>query len=189
MLKRLHFLPLLALGFAAIATASIERLDLRQMIARSEAGVYGEIISHDVVAVPLPDGGHEMTFTTLRVRGSDVISGKEVTVAVSYPGGVLPGDRGGYNSEAPSVDDVKVGNRVLVFYKWSDNMGGGFAANALYASHGGLFRSFTDKRGRVVVQGRGKGYAIAKNTRLDDLRKQAKAHHAAIQREQTPKKK
>jgi len=187
--KRLQFLPIVVFCFVAVASASIERLDLRQMIAKSEAGVYGEIISREVVAVPLPLDGVEMTFTTLQVQGTDLITGKEVTVAVSYPGGVLPGDRGGYNSEAPSVDDVKVGNRVVVFYKWSDNMGGGFAANALYASHGGLFRSFTDKRGRVVVQGRGKGYAVAKNTRLDDLLKQAKAHHAAIQRENTPKKK
>ena len=39
-----------------------------------------------------------------------------------------------HNSEAPSADDVRIGNRVVAFYKWIDNMGGDLAGNALYAS-------------------------------------------------------
>ncbi len=188
MLHTRKLLPILALVCTAVAGASIEQLNLRQMIAKADAGVIGEIIGHRVDAVPLPLDGDEMTFTTLSVKGTDIVTGKEVLVDVSYPGGVLPGDRGGYNSEAPNADDVKIGSRVLVFYKWSDNMGGGFASNALYASHGGLFRTFNDKLGRVVVQGRGKGYAVSKNLRLTDLSKNARTHHEAIQREREQKK-
>ncbi len=189
MCKRTQLFTLLALTFAAAAGASIERLNLRQMIARADAGVVGEITARRVVAVPLDRDGEEMTFTELTIDGTDLISGKKTTVTVSYPGGVLPGDRGAYNSEAPSRDDVRIGNRVVAFYKWSDNMGGGYAGNALYASHGGLFRTFTDKAGRVVVQGRGPGYAIGANVRLENLRVAARKHREAIEREKHDKKK
>lgn len=185
MLNRNTLLPLFALALAAAAGASIERLNLRQMIGKADAGVVGEITSHKVIAVPLDRDGEEMTFTKLEIRGHDLVSGKPVTAQVSYPGGVLPGERGGYNSEAPSQDDVKLGNRVVAFYKWSDNMGGGYASHALYASHGGLFRTFTDKKGRIVVQGRGSGFAVSKNIRLDDLRSAAHKHDAAIRRERS----
>ncbi|MDA1264842.1 MAG: hypothetical protein O2816_07175 [Planctomycetota bacterium] len=184
MRHRLHLLlPIIVLGFAALAEASIERLTLRQMIAKSDAGLVGEIIATKVIAVPLDDGGDELTFTELTIEGADLITGDAVTVTVSYPGGVLPGDRGSYNSEAPSQDDVKLGNRVLAFYTWTDNLGGGHATNELHAWHGGLFRTFTDKQGRVVVQGRGPGYAVSRNMRLADLGDLARAHRKSLDAE------
>jgi hypothetical protein len=186
--NRLKLLTAVALTFAAAAGASIERLTLRQMIGKADAGLVGEITAREVIAVPLDVDGEELTFTILTITGHDLVSGDERTVQVSYPGGVLPGGRGGYNSEAPNQDDVKLGNRIVAFYKWSDNMGGGYASHALYASHGGLFRTFTDKRGRVVVQGRGTGYAVPNNVRLGDLRSAAREHHAAIQREREEQK-
>ena len=42
------------------------------------------------------------------------------------------------------------------------------AANALYASHGGLYRVVSTKRDRVVL-GRGDGYAVSQNSTLTDL--------------------
>ena len=187
MLNRNTLLPLVALALSAAAGASIERLTLRQMIGKADAGVVGEIKSREVLAVPLARDGEEMTFTRLEISGHDLVSGKPVSVQISYPGGVLPGRRGGHNSEAPSQDDVKIGNRVVAFYKWSDNMGGGYASHALYASHGGLFRTFKDKKGRVVVQGRGSSFAVPKNIRLQDLRSAARTHDAAIRRERGEK--
>jgi len=182
-------LPIIVMALAAAAGASIERLTLRKMIAKADAGVVGEIIAHEVVAVPLDRDGEEMTFTNLTIAGHDLLSGDEATVTVSYHGGVLPGDRGGHTSEAPSQDDVKLGNRVVAFYKWSDNMGGGYASNGLYASHGGLFRTFTDKGGRVVVQGRGQGYAVDRNVRLKALRTSARQHRDDLARERKGQKK
>ncbi len=187
MLKRSKLLPLVALALTAAAGASIERLTLRQMIGKADAGVVGEIVAQEVIAVPLARDGEEMTFTQLQIKGHDIITGKPLTVQVSYPGGVLPGGRGGYNSEAPSRDDVRLGNRVVAFYKWSDNMGGGYASQALYASHGGLFRTFKDRKGKVVVQGRGTGYAVHKNIRLQDLRSAARKHDADLRRERGEK--
>jgi hypothetical protein len=184
MMKRLKLLPIAVVCLTAIASASIERLTLRQMVERADDAVFGEIIEREVTAVPLERDGEEMYFTTLHVRGQSVLNGKQVTVTVSYPGGVLNKRRGSFNSEAPSADDVALGGKVLVFYKWSDNMGGGFAANALYASHGGLFKSFKDKQGRVVVKGRGKGYAVPKNLRLTQLETDARKYKQDHERKQ-----
>ena len=50
----------------------------------------------------------------------------------------------------------------MAFYKWSPNIGGDVAANALYCMHGGLYRTY-EFRDRVVIQGRGEGYAIENN--------------------------
>lgn len=187
MMHRLKLLPVAVVCLAAVASASIERLTLRQMVERADDGVYGEIIERQVVAVPLDRDGEEMYFTTLQVRGTSILTGEEVTVAVSYPGGVMSKRRGSFNSEAPSADDVAVGGKVLVFYKYSDNMGGGFASNALYASHGGLFRTFSDKKGRVVVQGRGQGYAVSANQRLKQLETNARKYKQEHERKQRKK--
>lgn len=171
-----------ALALAAVATASIERLTLRQMVARADGAVYGEIVGRSVVAVPVFDGAEELYFTTLHVRGEDLLAGGETSVAVSYPGGFVDGERGVFNSEAPSADDVRIGRRVVVFYGWSDNMGGDFAGNALYASHGGLFRTFESLAGKVVVQGRGDGYAVSANQTLDDLRERSRQHREELRK-------
>jgi hypothetical protein len=51
-------------------------------------------------------------------------------------------------------------------------MGGGFASNALYASHGGVYSVFEARRGGSIVQGRGDGYAVEKNQRVEVLGKE-----------------
>ena len=93
---------------------------------------------------------------------------------MTFAGGFVDAEHGVNNSEAPSADDVRIGNRVVAFYKWTSNMGGGLAANALYAAHGGLFRTF-EARGGTVVQGRGEGYAIPTNVGLAQLEQNVKA--------------
>jgi hypothetical protein len=91
-----------------------------------------------------------------------------MTVDVTYHGGFVSADEGVYNSEAPAEDDVLLGNQVVVFYSWSDNMGGDVAANAMMAAHGGLYRTLQG-RGSATVLGRGAGYALERNVRLGDL--------------------
>jgi hypothetical protein len=84
----------------------------------------------------------------------------------------MPNGEGVFNSEAPSADDIAIGNKVVAFYKWTNNMGGDLSGNALYASHGGLYRTFTARTNGVIVQGRGEGYAITSNRTLVELRQQ-----------------
>ncbi|MEZ6020117.1 MAG: hypothetical protein R3F17_08450 [Planctomycetota bacterium] len=88
---------------------------------------------------------------------------------VSFPGGFINADEGVYNSEAPEADTIAIGKHVVAFHVWSDNMGGDFASNALCGSHGGIYPTFENTKGEIVVQGRGEGYAIPTNIRLGEL--------------------
>jgi hypothetical protein len=92
-------------------------------------------------------------------------------------------EHGVWNSEAPSSEDTKLGNQVVVFFKHCENMGGDLEADALYASHGGLFRTARGKNGLVVL-GRGDGYAIAHNTLVESLDESITQIHDALKNEQ-----
>lgn len=156
----------------AAATAQIERLDLAQMVAKTDNAVYGTIVGREVVRIVSPDDGPVLYFTTLQVEGVSLKNGEPVTVDFWFGGGFINQTEGVYNSEAPSADDQKPGNKVVAFYKWENNMGGGLAGNALYAWHGGLYRTFENRAGVTIVQGRGDGYAIPTNMTLADLDQQ-----------------
>ncbi len=158
---------LLAAG--SLASAQIERLDLGQMVSKTDNSLVGTIVGKEVIRIDHPVDGPELYFTTLTVQGTSLKDGKELTVDVTFPGGFIDAEHGVYNSEAPSADDIQTGNRVVAFYKWSENMGGDLSANALYASHGGIYRTF-DNRKDIVVQGRGEGYAISANVSLTQLK-------------------
>ena len=154
--------------FLPLTRAQIERQTLDQMVAKTDNAVLAEITGHKVFRVDDPVDGPELYYTTLTLQGRSLEDGKPITVDVTYPGGFIDDEHGAHNSEAPSADDVKVGNTVVAFYRWSDNMGGGVSANALYASHGGLFRTVGSPTGTVVL-GRGEGYAIESNKSVANL--------------------
>ncbi|MCB9916741.1 MAG: hypothetical protein H6828_16595 [Planctomycetes bacterium] len=156
------------LAAAALGTAQIERLTLDQMVAKTDNAVLGEITKKEVIRIDHPIDGPELYFTHLTVKGRSLVDGKELTAVVTYPGGFVNDTDGVWNSEAPSDEDTKLGNEVVVFYKHSENMGGDLEADALYASHGGLFRTATGRQGKVVL-GRGEGYAISDNVLLSTL--------------------
>jgi hypothetical protein len=166
--------PTLALAALAVAAltaagaAQIERLTLDQMVAKTDNSVLAEIVGRKVFRVDHPVDGPELYFTTLTLQGTSLRDGKALTVDVTYPGGFIDEEHGVHNSEAPSADDVKLGNTVVAFYKWSDNLGGDVRGNALYASHGGLYRTVAGPTGSVVL-GRGEGYAIDKNKSVANL--------------------
>lgn len=161
-------LPLALLAWAAVpATAKVERLTLEQMVARTDNALDAEIVARHVFTVDDPVHG-DLYFTRLTLAGNSLRDGRATTVDVVYAGGFLADGSGVWNSEAPSEDDVRLGNRVIAFYRFVGDMGGGVAANALYASHGGLFRTQGGPAGRVVL-GRGEGYAIPLNTKVESV--------------------
>ncbi|MFN0007144.1 MAG: hypothetical protein ACKVXR_04485 [Planctomycetota bacterium] len=158
-------LPLTAAALlvaATLGTAQIERLDLKQMVEKADNAVFGTIVNKHVIRIDHPVDGPELYFTTLTIEGRSLRDDKELTVDVVFAGGFIDEENGVNNSEAPSADDTRIGNRVVAFYKWSENLGGQLAGNGLYASHGGLYRTI-ETRGRTVVLGRGEGYAIERN--------------------------
>ena len=160
----------LALGLAVLTAglgwSQIERLDLGQMVAKTDNAIAGRIIAAKAFR---SDGQVDaLYFTRLTIEGRSLVNDQPLTVDVVFPGGFVTPTEGVFNSEAPSKDDVAIGNEVVAFYKWSDNMGNGVAANALYCSHGGLYRVLR-ARGSEVVLGRGNGYALTNNWQLSEL--------------------
>jgi len=155
----------------AIGHAKIERLTLAQMVQRADDCVVGRIVESAVFRVDHPIDGAELYFTRLTIEGRSLYAGSAISVPVTFAGGMLPGGEGVWNSDAPSAAETRVANEVVVFYKWTDNMGGGVAANALYCAHGGLYRVVRTRKGDFVL-GRGEGYAIDGNAKLVDLEQQ-----------------
>ena len=153
---------------SAVGLAQIKSYTLPEMVGQADGAVFGEIVASRAFRVDDPVDGPELYFTTLTIEGREVGSDRPLLVDVTYHGGFVSETEGVYNSEAPVADDVAIGNRVVVFYEWSDNMGGSVAGNALLAAHGGLFRTVAGSR-HVAVLGRGEGYAIDRNLKLSDL--------------------
>ena len=176
-LAALLAVPALVVG-AALGTAQIERLDLRQMVDKTDNAVLGTITAKQVFRVDHPVDGPELYFTRMTIQGKSLYDGSDLTAEVTFAGGFVSPNEGVHNSEAPSASDTRIGNSVVAFYKWTDNMGGDVAGNALYAAHGGLFRVAKVGSDQVVL-GRGEGYAVARNVRapalaadIEKLRKQ-----------------
>jgi len=156
---------------SALARAEIERLTLPQIVAKTDNVIYGTITAKKVIRIDHPKDGPELYFTSLTIEGKSLRDDKPLTVTVWFGGGFIDDVHGVWNSEAPKTDDQKIGNKVVAFYKWADNLGGDLSGNALYAWHGGLYRTFDAPKG-VIVQGRGAAYAVSQNMTLADLRTQ-----------------
>lgn len=162
-------LSVVALAAAtAIGLAQIERLDLPKMVSKMDDAIVGTITDKEPIRIDDPVDGPELYFTHMTIEGRSLVTGEEKTVVVTYNGGWIDPEQGAHNSEAPSEDDTRKGNRVVAFYAWTDNMGGDLAANGLIALHGGLFQVAAGRKGEVVL-GQGDGYAIASNIALSDL--------------------
>jgi hypothetical protein len=161
-------------GVTVLGTAQIERLDLAQMVQRSDDAVIGTITARNVIRIDHEVDGPNLYYTSLTIEGRSLSTNEPRTVDVWFGGGFINDREGVFNSEAPVMDDQKVGNRVVAFYKFEENMGGDLSGNALMTWHGGLYRTF-DSRNASFVQGRGNGYAIPTNLRLDELDGQVKA--------------
>ena len=170
MYTRIHALgsALLLAALSLGARAQIKSFTLEEMVQLADQSVHGQILASRVFRADSPRDGEGLYFTTLTIQGRALASGQPITVDVTFRGGFLSETEGVFNSEAPAADEVKVGRRVIVFYRWSDDMGGGVAANALVAAHGGLYRVVEGARGAAVL-GRGEGYAIRANQRLEQL--------------------
>ena len=155
-------------AFGVASLAQIKSFTLDEMIRTADQAVYGQIIGSRVFRVDSPSDGAELYYTEITLMGRTLADGQPTTVALTFRGGFLNANEGVYNSEAPAADDVAVGKRVVAFYRWADDMGGGVPANALVAAHGGLYRTVEGPQGPAVL-GRGAGYAVPTNRYLSQL--------------------
>jgi hypothetical protein len=158
---------------SAIGLSQIKEMTLAEMVAEADGAVYGEITGSHVFVVDSPVDGPELYFTTLTIEGRMVGTDTLVTKEVTFQGGFIDDEHGVYNSEAPAADDVKIGNRVVAFTKWQDDICGGVPGNALMCAHGGLYRTMDGPSGTMVL-GRGEGYAISTNRRIEKLDSQVR---------------
>lgn len=165
---KLSLLPLALLAASTLGGAQIERLTLEQMIARTDDSLLGKITKREVIRIDHPKDGPELFYTHLTVEGRSLVDGQQKSTVVTFAGGFISETEGVWNSEAPSDDDIKIGNRVVVFHSYIENMGGDLAANALHAAHGGLYRTVEGRQGTVVL-GRGQGYAISDNVKVSAI--------------------
>lgn len=152
----------------AVPHAQIKSLTLPEMVAIADGAVYGEILRARVFRVDSATDGPELYFTALTIQGRSLNDERSLTLDVTFRGGFVSPTEGVFNSEAPAADDVAPGKRVVAFYRWCDDLGGGVRAHALVAAHGGLYRTVDGPRGTAVL-GRGTGYAVGANVRLDEL--------------------
>lgn len=157
---------------SAVGFAQIERLSLSQMVQRTDDGIVGRIVDREVFRVDHPVDGPELYYTSITIQGHGLKNDDEKEIVITFPGGWIDRENGVDNSEAPTADETRIGREIIAFHKWSDNMGGDVAANVLYASHGGLYTTFQNREGKMVVQGRGPGYAIESNMAASTLRQQ-----------------
>ncbi|MCI0637299.1 MAG: hypothetical protein L0206_25790 [Actinobacteria bacterium] len=165
---RLWCSALFVSGLGAASVAQIKSFTLDEMVRTADQAVDGQIIGSKSFRVDSPDAGPELYYTTITIQGRTLQQAQPITVDVTFRGGFVSETEGVFNSEAPAADDVKLGKRVIAFYRWADDMGGGVPANALVAAHGGLYRVVDGPRGATVL-GRGAGYAIAANRRVEHL--------------------
>jgi hypothetical protein len=178
---RLVLSTLLLATLGAGASAQIRSFTLEEMVKAADQAIYGQIIGSRAFRVDSPVDGEGLYFTTITIQGRTLADGRATTVDVTFRGGFLSPTDGVFNSEAPAADDVKVGRRVVAFYRWADDIGGGVGANALMAAHGGVYRTVEGPRGPAVL-GRGEGYAIASNRQIAHLESAVKLLSAAKKR-------
>jgi hypothetical protein len=172
---------LLLAATSAVSSAQIKSFTLEELVKASDQAIYGQIVGARAFRLDSPVDGEGLYFTTLTIQGRTLADGRATTVDVTMRGGFLSPTDGVFNSEAPAADDVKLGRKVVAFYRWADDIGGGRGANVLMAAHGGLYRTVEGPRGPAVL-GRGEGYAITSNRQLAHLESAVKLLSAAKKR-------
>ena len=165
---RLGLATSLLVAFGSITDAQIKRYSLEEMVLEADQAIYGQIIGSRVSRFDSPVDGEGQFFTTITIQGRTLSDDRTLTLDVTFRGGFLSETEGVFNSEAPAADDVKVGKKVVAFYRWADNLGNGGGGNALMAAHGGLYRTVDGPHGPAVL-GRGDGYAITTNRYVAQL--------------------
>jgi hypothetical protein len=172
-LVRWSALLLAVLALSAGAHACIKALTLTEMVADTDTAVSGEITQVRCVKSHV-DGHGDFIYTIVTVEGEDLYTGQARTLDAAFLGGTYQGESMLVTS-MPAPAEYAVGNEVIVFSApvgdWHPEI-----AHSVYAAMGGIFRVHNG-----VVFGKGEGFAVERNQRLDTLRDGIQAALAAKQ--------
>lgn len=166
------------LGAALLAwpvSAAIRAMNLFELTSITHETLLVRIVASDGFAADHPHEG--AVWTRLSVEGESLRSGEAFAGEVVFLGSHDPADRFG-TSEMPTLQDVRAGNRVILFAERDAGFPGGarlVAHNLAY-----VFR-VEDGFGQPVVIGKGEGSAFPDNVKLAEARAQARAAHLAAQ--------
>jgi hypothetical protein len=154
-------LLLAALAFTAGADACIKALTLPEMVEKADTAVLGEI-THVRSVMRHVEGEGNFIYTLVSVEGQDLYTGQARTIETAFLGGNYQGESMLVTS-MPSPSEYKVGNEVVVFSApvgdWHTEI-----ERSMYAAMGGIFRVHNG-----VVFGKGEGFAVERNQRVETL--------------------
>lgn len=177
-LKRFPIIGLALAGavLCASAAASVESLDLRQMLQKADSAIAGSVTQKStwegrIDGVPFP-----FEFTTITVEGDDWVTGKKVTREITFLGSAAKPV-----SEMPGENETKVGTRGLFFSVSVGSFGGRENQNSIIAAQNGVFRIESGPKGDVVI-GKGAGAAVEASVFATELRKNVNTELASLKR-------
>ena len=160
------------LALALPTPASIQAMDLGQLMTATSKTIHGTITAREVVklAHPWPDA----VYTQLTITGENARTGEREQVKVLFHGSHDARDQ--YTiSEMPTLQDTRVGSEVIAFYSPRKDMEG----RHLLSNLGGVFR-VERAFGQPVVLGKGQGFAFEKNEKLQVARDRIRVMHLEL---------
>lgn len=166
--KTILFGAAASLVLAAIPSAQVLQLTLREMFERVDSAVIGEVVTKTTWRGPVQGFGEDPEFTTITVAGDDLVTGAAVRREITYLG-----SEARPMSEMPSEFETRVGARGIYFSEPAPaGWGGRDKLNSLTTAQNGVFTIESGPKGDVAI-GKGEGTAITKTTFVADLRKEA----------------
>lgn len=171
-------LALSVIAFGNLAYAAVVPRDLNRQLELIDAAnggivIYGSIVTASVDTID----GCDVPWTVLTVKVEQALGGDAVPSEVTV---YSPGHGDHRLSVSPSESETRAGERVVMF----------LAVNPLIRSHSALafkvdtyaevFRTQTNRKGQVVVLGKGANFAVTNNTLLTKVATNMKAEFAVI---------
>jgi len=174
-----------ALGLALVAlpaAAAIKAMTLEELMGITTDVVHGKILEKTTFRLDWPFAG--AVYTKLSVEGESLRTLQPVKTDVVFLGSHDARDAFSV-SEAPTLQDARVGNEAVIFYFRDPDMPGAFT-NRVF----GLDCVYRVEQafGAPVVVGKGEGFAFAENVKLDDVRTAVRATHQKLAAQAKPGK-
>jgi len=176
LVRRTPLLVLLCTGIVAVPVALscvIPRNLQEQLQLAGDEVVFGTVTSFEEAWAPDVEG-QEVAWTKVRFQAQQsLITGRQnFEVELYFRGSILPG--GESTTITPSSEDIQVGQQLLLFLA-KRPLGVATFGEDYYQldSYAECYRVMTvrSRRGeRVIVQGKGGGFAFPENLRFEDAR-------------------